>query len=165
MNIIKWLDEHLEEYILFILLVIMTVIMGVQITARFIFKSSLSWSEELVRYLFVWSAFIGVPYCVKRGTSVKVDQFRNMLPVSIQKGLLYIDKIIIGILFAIIVVYGFKLVKITYGRGTLSPALEIKMWKVQASILVGGVLTFIRNLQNFIKLFTGEKEVIQKHGL
>jgi len=162
---LKWLDEHLEEYILFILLVVMTIIMGVQIFSRFVLKNSLSWSEELVRYLFVWSAFIGVPYCIKRGTSVKVDQFRSMMPVPAQKALLYIDKIIIGILFTIIIIYAFSLVKTSYTRGTTSPAMEIKVWKVQSSILVGAILAFIRNLQNFIKLFTGKKEVVQKHGL
>ena len=164
-QMLKWLDKHLEEYILFVILVIMTIIMGVQIFSRFILQNSLSWSEELVRYLFVWSAFIGVPYCIKRGTSIKIDQFRNMMPVPFQKTLLYIDKIIIGILFMIITIYAFNLVKTSFNRGTTSPALELKVWKVQSSILVGSTLAFIRNLQNFIKLFTGKKEIIQKHGL
>ncbi|MDR3258944.1 MAG: TRAP transporter small permease [Fusobacteriaceae bacterium] len=162
---LKWLDEHLEEYILFILLVIMTIVMGIQIVARFVFGNSLSWSEELVRYLFVWSAFIGVPYCIKKGTSVKVDQFRNMLPVSIQKVLLYVDKIIMLALFSVIVYQSLFVLRSSFRNGNTSPAMEIPIWLVQGAIFVGSLLAVIRNIQNLIKLFTGKKKVVQKHDL
>ena len=52
----KAIDDYLEETILLILLVLMTAIMGVQIVSRYVFQNSLTWSEELVRYMFVWSA-------------------------------------------------------------------------------------------------------------
>ena len=52
----------LEETILIILLVIMTGVMGIQIVSRYVFQNSLTWSEELVRYMFVWSAFLGIPF-------------------------------------------------------------------------------------------------------
>ena len=89
----KAIDDYLEETILLILLVLMTAIMGVQIVSRYIFQNSLTWSEELVRYMFVWSAFLGVPFCIKHGLSIKVDQFRNLFPVPLQRILMYIDKI------------------------------------------------------------------------
>ena len=54
---LKALDDYLEETILIILLVIMTGVMGIQIVSRYVFQNSLTWSEELVRYMFVWSAF------------------------------------------------------------------------------------------------------------
>ena len=55
------INEYLEEIILVILLVCMTLILGLQVVSRYVFQNSLSWSEELVRYMLVWSAFIGVP--------------------------------------------------------------------------------------------------------
>ena len=62
----KKVNEYLEEIILVILLICMTLILGLQIVSRYVFRNSLSWSEELVRYMFVWSTFIGVPYCIKK---------------------------------------------------------------------------------------------------
>ena len=98
----KKVNEYLEEIILVILLICMTLILGLQIVSRYVFRNSLSWSEELVRYMFVWSTFIGVPYCIKKSTSIKVDQFRNSMPASVQKALSYIDKLIMLILDSIL---------------------------------------------------------------
>ena len=54
MKVLKWLDNNLEQAILLILLCGMTIVMGGQIIARYAFSASLSWSEELTRYLFIW---------------------------------------------------------------------------------------------------------------
>ena len=63
---LKWLDENLEEFLMVALLIAMTVIMGIQVFARYALGASLSWSEELTRYLFIWSGFISVSYCTKK---------------------------------------------------------------------------------------------------
>ena len=47
---IHWLDENLEEFILILLLISMTLIMGIQVFCRYALGMSLSWSEELTRY-------------------------------------------------------------------------------------------------------------------
>lgn len=58
--------------------------------------------------MFVWSAFLGVPFCLKHGLSIKVDQFRNMFPVKLQKALIYIDKIVIfNTIYYIIYLFNF----------------------------------------------------------
>ena len=72
---IKWLDHNLEEFILTLLLLAMAVIMGVQVFSRFALKASLSWTEELTRYLFIWAGFLSVSYCSKRCISIKIEQF------------------------------------------------------------------------------------------
>lgn len=54
---IKWLDHNLEEFLLTLLLA-MAVIMGVQVFSRFALRASLSWTEELTRYLFIWAGFL-----------------------------------------------------------------------------------------------------------
>ena len=69
---LKWLDENLEEFLMVALLIAMTVIMGIQVFARYALGASLSWSEELTRYLFIWSGFISVSYCTKKCISIKM---------------------------------------------------------------------------------------------
>ena len=71
----KWLDHYLEESILTVLLLGMALIMGIQVFSRFVLKESLSWTEELTRYLFIWSGFLSVSYCTKRCISIKIEQF------------------------------------------------------------------------------------------
>lgn len=56
MRIIKWINRHAEEILLVAMLVAMLVIEILQIFMRRVMGASLSWAEEVVRYLFglVW---------------------------------------------------------------------------------------------------------------
>ena len=162
---LKALDDYLEETILLILLVLMTCIMGIQIVSRYVFQNSLTWSEELVRYMFVWSAFLGVPFCIKHGLSIKVDQFRNLFPIPLQKILMYIDKIIIFLLFLVLFIYSFTVVKATYLSGQTSPAMQLPMWTVQISVTVSSLLSMIRSIQNLSHLVRGKIKLEQKDGV
>ena len=162
---LKALDDYLEETILLILLVLMTAIMGVQIVSRYVFQNSLTWSEELVRYMFVWSAFLGIPFCIKHGLSIKVDQFRNLFPIPLQKALMYIDKIIIFVLFLVMFIYSCLVVKASYLSGQTSPAMQIPMWIVQLSVCVSSLLSMMRSIQNFVNLIRGKTKIEQKNGV
>ena len=162
---LKAIDDYLEETILLILLVLMTCIMGVQIVSRYVFQNSLTWSEELVRYMFVWSAFLGVPFCIKHGLSIKVDQFRNLFPIPLQKVLMYIDKIILFLLFLVLFIYSFTVVKATYLSGQTSPAMQLPMWTVQISVTVSSLLSMIRSIQNLSHLVRGKIKLEQKDGV
>lgn len=77
---LHWLDENLEEFILVVGLIAMTVIMGIQIFCRYALSMSLSWSEELTRYIFIWCGFLSVSYCSKKCLSIKIEQFVALFP-------------------------------------------------------------------------------------
>ncbi len=56
-KIIHWLDDNIEEFLMLVFLGAMTLIMGIQVFSRYVLGMSLLWSEELTRYLFIWSVF------------------------------------------------------------------------------------------------------------
>ena len=60
MKVIKWIYAHAEEVILCILLTAIVLFSGAQVVSRYVFGNSLTWSEELCRYLYVWSGFMTV---------------------------------------------------------------------------------------------------------
>ena len=49
MKAVKWLDKHLEEVILVLLLSLIVLVMLYQIVMRYVFNDSLTWSEEFCR--------------------------------------------------------------------------------------------------------------------
>ena len=79
-KLLHGLDEYLEEVLLVILLACMAVIMGIQVFCRYVLSMSLSWSEELTRYLFIWAGFLSISYCTKRCISIKIEQFVALFP-------------------------------------------------------------------------------------
>ena len=146
------LNEYLEEVILVILLVCMIFILGLQIVLRYVFKNSLSWSEELVRYMFVWSTFIGIPYCIKNNTSIRVNQFKTAMPIKVQNILSYVDKFIMFILFLIMAVFSIDIVNSSFANDQSNTAMVIPYWLIQISVPIGSVLSLIRIVQNVMAI-------------
>ena len=150
MKVIRFLDDKLEELLLIGLLIAMAVIMGVQIFCRYALNYSLSWSEELTRYLFIWSCFISISYCIKRWISIKVDQVINMLP---KKGYVIAQlllNIMLFILFIYLTIHGFKFLQLSIESKQTSPALGLPMPYVQCAPFVGFALATFRSFQQIL---------------
>lgn len=159
MAVIKWLDENFEEFILMVLLVLMTTVMGIQVVMRYIFNASLSWSEEITRYFFIWSSFISISYCIKRGTSIKIDQFIVLTPKPVQKIIRLIGKVILIFFFAFLFRYSINVVQAAMASGQKSPALGIPMYFIQSATVVGFFLSVVRLLQSFYESVKPPKAV------
>lgn len=147
---LQWLDENLEEVLLVIALAAMAVIMGIQVIARYIFGASLSWSEELTRYIFIWAGFLSVSYCTKKCISIKIEQFVAMFPKrgkAIFKGVNHTFELIV---FLYLIPFAWKYLLSAIANGQTSPEMGIPMYYVQAAPLVGFILSAIRVFQRWI---------------
>lgn len=157
MRIIRWLDAHFEEAVLTFILYIMVAVMGYQVVMRYLFNNSVVWSEELTRYLFVWSAFVSIGFCIKKRSSIKIDQIVQLMPPVIQKVILLMTKVISLLFFAYLLRYSFNVVQATIKSGQLSPALQMPMYFVHLAAVVGFGLAVVRIFESFV--FTAAKNV------
>ena len=151
MDTVKKFFNNLEEFIVVPLVAAMTVVIVLQVFFRYVMKGSLSWSEELARYLMVWVSFVGASIGVKRSAHVGVELAVSALPKNIQKITNYIA-IIISIIFCIVVFnasLGILQRQITGNQ--ISPAMRIPMWWVYAAIPVGTFLMTVRFIQVLLK--------------
>lgn len=147
MKVLKWLDESLEETILVVLLLIMSLAMGAQIVARYIFNSPLSWSEELSRFMFVWSGFLSISYCFKKQVSIKIEQVVSMLPKKIAAGFKIVEKLVMLVFYIYMTPFAWTYFNNAVSSGQLSPAMQIPMSIIYVAPLVGFILSIIRLLQ------------------
>ena len=151
MKVLKWLDENLEEVLLIILLICMVIIMGMQILARYCLNYSLSWSEELTQYLFVWAVFISISYCVKKRISIKIEQFLSILPEKGQTVLRLTRHTLVFIFCLVMLPFCVTYVQQSIDSQATSAALHIPMYYIQSAPLVGFLLLTIRVLQAWIR--------------
>ena len=147
---IHWLDENLEEFILIILLIGMTLIMGIQVFSRYILGMSLSWSEEITRYLFIWSGFISVSYCSKKCLSIKIEQFVAIFPRRGKALFKVVNHTFELIFFIYMIPFAYSYMMSAVQSGQCSPACGIPMYYIQAAPLFSFVLVAIRILQRWI---------------
>lgn len=149
-KVIHWLDENLEECILILLLIGMTLIMGIQVFSRYVLGMSLSWSEELTRYLFIWCGFISVSYCSKKCLSIKIEQFVALFPRRGKALFKVVNHTFELIFFLYMIPFAWSYMMSAVTSGQVSPACSIPMYYVQAAPFVSFLLVAIRILQRWI---------------
>ena len=148
-KVFRWLDDSLEETLMVITLILMTVIMGIQVFSRYALCASLSWSEELTRYLFVWEGFLSVSYCTKKCISIKIEQFVAMFPRRGKAIFKLVNHTFELIFFFYLIPFAVKYLISAVESGQVSPACHIPMYYVQAAPLVSFVLVAIRIMQRW----------------
>lgn len=151
MDTVKRIFNNIEEYIVIVLLAIMTVVVFWQVVCRFVLKASLPWSEELSRYILVWTTFLGASIGVKRGAHIGVEAFVMILPKNMQTVVKYLG-IIISIIFCIVVLNGsLGIIEKQITNHQVSPAMQIPMWYAYAALPVGSLFMAIRFIQTMLK--------------
>lgn len=153
MKLLKWLDKNLEEYILVILSVVMTIVIFLQVIMRYVFQNSLIWSEELAIYCFIWIVFIGTSYAVKKNTHIKIDVI--LIPFKEKgKDVFYIISQFIFLVFAVfLLINGYQIVEQLMEWNEESPAMRLPMWMVFISAPLGMLLIIIRIIQDMVLHF------------
>lgn len=120
------------------LLAVTVVIVILQVFFRYVLNSSLSWSEEAARYLFIWAALLGFSSSVEAGRLFSFEMLAARLPPAGRR--------LCAALFALaavafvwaLVVHGGSLAAKTISQS--SPAMSMPMAFAYAALPVGGVL-------------------------
>lgn len=116
---------------------------AIRAVTGFLYQTSiriLTVSEELARYMMVWTVFVGGAIGAKTGAHVGLEAFINLFPRKLAKLAMLISGVISMSFCAFLCVYGVFLVKRIIGTGQTSPALEIPMGLVYAAVPVGALL-------------------------
>ncbi len=130
-----------------LLLTGMVLIMGIQVFSRYVLGMSLSWSEEITRYLFIWSAFMSVSLCTRKCISIKIDQFIKIFSKRGEAMFKVVNLLLSLVFFIYLIPFSFKYLRTTIESGQVSPACSIPMYFIQSAPLICFSLTSIRLLQ------------------
>lgn len=150
-KILTWFDEHIEEFLCVVLMSVMTIVIFVQVIMRYVFNNSLSWSEELARYIFIWMIYLGVSYGCKLQKHLKIDAALGLFPKSIRPIVRIIGDILF-LIFAVYIVYtGFTYAAAQPTFNMHSTALKIPMEYIYSSTVVGYGLAIFRQVQAIIQ--------------
>ncbi|TMW72260.1 TRAP transporter small permease [Alteribacter natronophilus] len=136
------------RYLLGIILAVMAIVIAYQVFSRFALGTSLSWSEELTRYLMIWLVFLGTSIALREKSLIGINILVERFPFSIQKiitSLVYIASIIF---FLFIIYKGINVLDNVQNQR--SPAMRISMMWAYAAVPVGA---FFMLLNSIVVLF------------
>ena len=132
-----------------IMVPIMTAVIFMQVLLRYVFKSPLTWPEELARYFLVWISCLGSAYAVREGMHISVVFIKNKLPQSTQAAVAIGAHLLVISFFTLGVIQGFKLSFSQWIESTA--ALRLPMTYPTLAIPVGFGIMFMFSLELLIQ--------------
>ncbi|MFE3836355.1 TRAP transporter small permease [Pseudogemmobacter sonorensis] len=147
---IKLVDEHFEEAIVVLLMAAMSLLIGLQIFMRYVMGASLSWSEELSRYFFIWATYLGIAYAVRQEAHIRVTMLTDIMPPRGRLMMRILTHVIFGAFAAYVMYQGWFMVERTFRFGQKSASLGIPMGYVYLAPLTGFALVVLRLAQRVV---------------
>lgn len=150
--------DHLEEWIISLMLLAMTALTFAQVVMRYVFNSGFSWALELTTVFFAVMIFTGISYGVRVGSHIGVDALVKMLApgprrtvsiLAVLLSLLYVGLVLVGA-----TQYVLKMKSV----GIELEDMPIQRWQVLAVMPLGFVLTGWRFTQILVGLLTGKAD-------
>ncbi|MDO5631604.1 MAG: TRAP transporter small permease [Paracoccus sp. (in: a-proteobacteria)] len=121
-----------------LLLVMMLLVIGSQVVARFVLGAPTMWAEELGRYLLVAITMIGSAVLIEKNDHIAIDTFVEILPKRLRVVIAWMRDAISLTVCGLIAWYGWTLVGI--GARQTSTGLPIKMSLPYLAIPIGAAL-------------------------
>lgn len=158
--------DLLDKIVIAILIILLSIMLAVgtmQVVWRYVLQQSLSWSEETLRYLYVWATMLGVGAAIRRKSFACIDSFLDFAGKKspCAKAIMQIIAAVVQIfVFSLLIFYGYQFM----ARGSMqnSPALPVKMSYIYAAFPVGGVLGLIYTLEEINTAITGNLKCVKE---
>jgi TRAP-type C4-dicarboxylate transport system permease small subunit len=135
---------------------VMTAIIIIQVFMRYIFLYSLSWSEEVARYLMIWVSFLGASLALKHGFHIGVEFVINRISGKMRGWINLIAKVGILVFLIYFTIGGFRVSWAV--RDQDSPALLFSMAYAYLSAPMGGLFMIIQLLNLMVEDWVGLRE-------
>ncbi len=81
-------EKHVEDWMAIALFWVLAFIVFLQFFTRYVLNNSLSWTEEIARYLLMVLVFVGGAMVVRRNTNIAVELVQNVMRDGTLKRLL-----------------------------------------------------------------------------
>jgi TRAP-type C4-dicarboxylate transport system permease small subunit len=128
----------------------MTLLIAVQVFLRYIMNASLSWSEELARYMFIWLIYLGISYGAMIMRHIRIEAALGVFPKKWRPYVVILGDVLF-LVFSVYVCYvSCQTVMRQITIGQTSPGLGLQMWVVYAAPCVGFAFTAIRQIQTIV---------------
>ena len=133
----------MEYFLVAVMIAIMAIVNFLQVIFRYVIEGSLPWSEELLRFLFVWSTFLGAGIGVRKGAHLGLTAIVDNLPLSLKKFVTFVNYGVCIAFSGLIGYLGFSIASMQFAFNVRSSAMEIPMYWISMAIPVSFTLIIL----------------------
>lgn len=161
--------DHMEEYLLIGSLAFNVLLVFVQVIMRLL-HSSLTWSEELARYIFIWQIWLGASTALKYNEHIRVTLIFSFLKNKKVQAFISLLADLIWFLFCgYMVVNGYQLMQSMAARHAVSSGMGLPLTYVYSVFPIASILVCIRLLGvlwgDVKKMFGHEPDELERGGV
>ena len=150
-RILSALNKNAERWALLFFYVLLVSTMAIEVIRREVFSYSSIWGEEVVRYAFIYLAWIGAASAVRERAHIRIDVIMHYVPAQV-KTLIYILGDLVMLSVAVVALYwSFETVLVSWKFGSVSHGLRISMVWFLAAVPVGFSLMVFRLIQSLLR--------------
>ena len=123
---------------------VMVLMVAAQVLSRYILHRSLSYTEELVRYCFVWVTFLGASAAAFRRRHLSIAGAIKIVPTGLLKYVKFLTGILAVVFACLLAFYGMQIVILQFQTAQTTAALGLPMWIIGLAVPVCSFFLIIR---------------------
>jgi TRAP-type C4-dicarboxylate transport system permease small subunit len=150
-NILDAINRNAERWALLVFYVMLVITMFIEVLRREVLSYSSIWGEEIVRYSFIYLAWIGAAAAVRERGHIRIDVILQYVGPRM-KALLYIfgDLVMLGVA-VIALYYSYETAHLAYKFGNVTHGLRIGQVWFLAAVPIGFSLVIFRLIQSLLR--------------
>lgn len=134
--------KSFEDIVGIVLMIGICVVMALGVFFRYVLNNSLSWTEELSRYGFIYITFIGTSVAIRHDSHIRIDLLDRLLGIKSKTVMSIVNHVITLAFLVFLVLVSFQIITALYR--TKSTALRIPMSYLYLSGFIGFSLSSVR---------------------
>lgn len=150
-NLLSNLNKNAERWALLVFYVMLVVTMAIEVIRREVFSYSSIWGEEIVRYSFIYLAWIGAAAAVKERGHIRIDVLMHYLSPRFQALLYMLGDIVMFAVALVALYWSYETVAVSWKFGSVSHGLRVSMVWFLAAVPIGFALMIFRLVQSFLR--------------
>lgn len=141
-------DQNIEAWALLVFYTLLVVTMAVEVLRRELFAYSSVWGEEIVRYSFIYLAWIGASAAVRDRAHIRIDVIFNFISDRL-KAVLYMfgDLVMLGVA-VVALIWSLDSLWVSMKFGSVTHGLRVPLWLFLFAVPLGFSLMLYRLVQS-----------------
>ena len=159
MRIFWLIFDAFERYLIIFCLAAIVLLIFFGVLSRFVFNFAISWSEEFVRYLFIWGGLFGAAAGFRYGRHSGLSILTDRLPLPLQRVAAWVSMLVTAGFCGFMALQSFRGTMRAFDTGQTSPRTGLPVYVVNLVMALAFVWCTVRAAQFFFAPPQGKSEL------
>ncbi|SLN59826.1 Sialic acid TRAP transporter permease protein SiaT [Pseudoruegeria aquimaris] len=151
MQVLQTLNRNAERWLLLIFYTMLVATMFIEVLRRELLSYSSIWGEEIVRYSFIYLAWIGAAAAVKERGHIRIDVILHYVGPRTKAVIYLFGDLVMVAVSVVALYYSYETVHVSAKFGSVTDGLRIsRVWFLMA-VPVGFALVLLRLVQSILR--------------